>query len=64
MIDISETPIERITPNGIQVAGRQIDLDVIVYATGFDGVTGALDRIDIRGRDGRGTEGRMGLTAL
>jgi cation diffusion facilitator CzcD-associated flavoprotein CzcO len=50
LVDIGESPIERITPNGIQVGGRQIELDVLIYATGFDGVTGALDRIDIRGR--------------
>lgn len=52
LVDISQTPIDRITPEGIQVGGRQIDLDVLVFATGFDGVTGALDRIDIRGRGG------------
>lgn len=52
LVDISEAPIEKITPQGIQVGGRQIDLDVLIYATGFDGVTGALDRIDIRGRGG------------
>lgn len=52
LVDISETPIERITPTGIQVGGRHIELDVLVFATGFDGVTGALDRIDIRGSDG------------
>ncbi|NYT44620.1 NAD(P)/FAD-dependent oxidoreductase [Alcaligenaceae bacterium] len=50
LIDIKETPIERITPEGIQVGCRLIELDVIVYATGFNAVTGSLDRIDIRGR--------------
>ena len=36
----------------LRVAGRDYDLDVIVFATGFDAMTGALLRIDIRGRDG------------
>jgi len=49
LVDVSKTPIEKITPQGIQIDGRFIDLDMLVYATGFDGVTGALDRIDIRG---------------
>lgn len=52
LVDISEAPIERITPKGILVGGREIELDVLIFATGFDGVTGALDRIDIRGKDG------------
>jgi cation diffusion facilitator CzcD-associated flavoprotein CzcO len=52
LIDIRETPILRIKPNGIETAAGEFDLDTIVYATGFDGVTGSLDRIDIRGRGG------------
>ncbi|OLL31085.1 cyclohexanone monooxygenase [Burkholderia sp. SRS-W-2-2016] len=53
LVDIGESPIERITPNGVVVGGREIELDVLIFATGFDGVTGALDRIDIRGKDGQ-----------
>ena len=52
LIDLSETPIERITPTGIQTSGAHHDLDVIVYATGFDAITGSYDRIDICGVDG------------
>lgn len=53
LVDIGESPIERITPNGVVLAsGREIELDVLIFATGFDGVTGALDRIDIRGKGG------------
>ena len=52
LVDLSETPIERITETGIQVAGRHYDLNIIVYATGFDAITGAFDRIDIRGVGG------------
>lgn len=53
LVDIKEAPIECITPDGIQTADGHIDLDVIIYATGFNAVTGALDRIDIRGRQGQ-----------
>lgn len=52
LADLQETPIVRITPKGIQTTGREHELDVIVYATGFDAVTGAYDRIDIRGVGG------------
>ncbi|MGF1598347.1 MAG: flavin-containing monooxygenase [Acidimicrobiales bacterium] len=52
LVDISETPIERITPSGIATTAEQIDVDIIVYATGFDAITGAFDRIDFVGRDG------------
>lgn len=51
LVDLSETPIERITPSGIQTTAVHHDLDVIVYATGFDAITGGYDRIDIRGVD-------------
>lgn len=51
-VDLSAQPITEILPEGIRLDDRVIELDVIVYATGFDGVTGSLDRIDIRGRDG------------
>jgi cation diffusion facilitator CzcD-associated flavoprotein CzcO len=53
LVDISETPIERVTPTGILTTDREFDLDIIVYATGFDAVTGAFDRIDIEGVDGQ-----------
>jgi (2,2,3-trimethyl-5-oxocyclopent-3-enyl)acetyl-CoA 1,5-monooxygenase len=53
LVDIGESPIERITPKGVIVGGREIELDVLIFATGFDGVTGALDRIDIRGKGGQ-----------
>ena len=52
LVDVRESPIERVTPTGIQTQDGHIELDVIIYATGFDAVTGAFDRIDIRGRDG------------
>ena len=49
-----ENPIERLTETGVQTAdGRVHRLDILVLATGFDAGTGALTRIDFRGRDGR-----------
>ncbi len=52
LVDISETPIERITPSGIKTGGQEYELDILIYATGFDAVTGALTRIDITGEGG------------
>jgi len=53
LVDISADPIERITPKGLVTGGRDYELDCIVFATGFDAMTGPLLRVDIRGRDGR-----------
>lgn len=52
LVDIKETPIERITESGIRTSERDYEFDVIVYATGFDAITGAFDRIDIQGVGG------------
>src|SRR5207249_4407329 len=52
LVDINETPIERITPTGIKTSDAEYDFDIIIYATGFDAITGAFDRIDIRGVNG------------
>jgi cyclohexanone monooxygenase len=54
LVDVSSSPIERMTPRGVRVAGREHDLEAIVLATGFDAMTGSLNKIDIRGR-GDGT---------
>jgi cation diffusion facilitator CzcD-associated flavoprotein CzcO len=53
LVDINETPIERITPTGIKTSDAEYEFDLIIYATGFDAITGSFDRIDIRGVDGR-----------
>ena len=53
LVDLNETPIERITPKGIRTTEKEHEFDLIIYATGFDGVTGPYDRIDIRGPSGR-----------
>lgn len=52
LVDITETPIEEITPSGIRTSDAEFDFDLIVYATGFDAITGAYDRIDITGVGG------------
>lgn len=52
LVDLRETPIERITPGGIRTSVEEHELDVIIHATGFDAGTGALTRIDIRGEGG------------
>jgi len=53
LVDAAETPITRITPTGLETSDRSFDVDVIVYATGFDSFTGAFDQIDIRGLGGK-----------
>jgi cation diffusion facilitator CzcD-associated flavoprotein CzcO len=52
LVDVTENPIERITPSGIQTDNGHHDFDMIIYATGFDAMTGTLLQIDIQGRDG------------
>ncbi len=53
LVDITETPIERITAEGIRTSAADYPFDIIIYATGFDAITGSFDRIDIRGLDGQ-----------
>lgn len=50
LVDLRKGPIREVTPTGIRTEQRHYDLDAIIYATGFDAMTGALTRIDIRGR--------------
>jgi cation diffusion facilitator CzcD-associated flavoprotein CzcO len=52
LVDVRAEPIERITPQGIRTRNAEYPLDIIVFATGFDGMTGSLLRMDIRGRNG------------
>lgn len=49
LVDVSKEPIEQITPSGVRVAGVDYDVDCIVYATGFDAMTGSLLKIDAKG---------------
>ncbi|MGY8685621.1 NAD(P)/FAD-dependent oxidoreductase, partial [Bradyrhizobium sp. UFLA05-153] len=61
IVSVKTNAIKRITAEGIQTAdGTVHPLDVIILATGFDAGTGALTRIDIRGRDGRSLKEEWG----
>ena len=51
LVDVSDSPITRITEHGLRVGSTQYEFDRLVLATGFDAMTGALNRIDIIGRD-------------
>nr|WP_028343672.1 NAD(P)/FAD-dependent oxidoreductase [Bradyrhizobium elkanii] len=52
LVDIKETPIERVTPEGIRTTDKDYAFDIIIYATGFDAITGSFDKIDFRGTHG------------
>lgn len=56
LVDVKASPIEEITPYGLRTQDRQFELDMIVLATGFDAMTGALLKIDIRGLGGKRLE--------
>jgi cyclohexanone monooxygenase len=52
LVNLRRTPIEEITPTGIRTTDREFTFDTIVFATGFDAMTGSLVAVDIEGRDG------------
>lgn len=70
LVDVKENPILEITPNGVRTTDGEYDLDVLIYATGFDAVDGNYTKIDIRGRGGvtmrdkwaEGPTGYLGMT--
>ena len=53
LVDVREVPITEITPGGVKVGDVEHELDTLIFATGFDAVTGVLVNMDIRGRNGR-----------
>ena len=53
LVDLNETPIEKITKTGIKTSSESYHFDLIIYATGFDAVTGAFKHIDISGEGGQ-----------
>jgi len=53
LVDVRAEPIERITAQGLRTSARDLPLDIIVFATGFDAMTGPMLRMDIRGKEGR-----------
>ncbi|MDA3038333.1 MAG: NAD(P)/FAD-dependent oxidoreductase [Actinomycetota bacterium] len=70
LVDVSGAGIERFTPNGLVAGGRKYELDAIVFATGFDALTGSVVAIDLAGPDGttmadrwsNGTDTLLGLS--
>jgi len=52
LVDISETPLVRVTETGLRTSARDYEFDIIIYSTGFDAITGAFDQIDISGVGG------------
>ena len=52
LVNLRETPIDSITPRGIKTSTTEFNLDIIVFATGFDAMTGSLLNMDIQGRNG------------
>ena len=52
LVDLRRTPIQEITPKGIRTSEKEFEFDAIVFATGFDAMTGTFMKIDIQGRDG------------
>ena len=51
LVDIRHSPIQEITPRGIRTEDEEFEFDMIVFATGFDAMTGSFHKMDIRGRD-------------
>src|SRR5207249_5725039 len=53
LVDLLQDPIEEITEKGVRTRSGEVELDMLVLATGYDGLTGALIAFDVVGRDGR-----------
>ena len=51
LVDVRDKPIEAITPTGVRAHGEDFEVDALVFATGFDAMTGALTAVDIRGKE-------------
>ncbi|HLX79692.1 MAG TPA: NAD(P)/FAD-dependent oxidoreductase [Burkholderiales bacterium] len=64
LVDVSEHPIDEITPTGLKMNGRDYAFDALVLATGFDAMTGTLTRLDLRGRGGASIRQKWGAGPL
>jgi cyclohexanone monooxygenase len=53
LVDLRDTPIEEVAPTGVRTTAELVELDDLVFATGFDAMTGSILRIDVRNGDGR-----------
>ena len=60
LVDLREEPIEAINASGLKTTAQQYDFDVLIFATGFDAMTGALTAVDIRGRAGQSLKDKWG----
>ena len=58
LVDIRSAPISSVGPDGLRTASKAYELDALVFATGFDAISGALNRIDIRGAGGQPLTGK------
>ncbi|QIX53690.1 NAD(P)/FAD-dependent oxidoreductase [Rhodococcus sp. DMU1] len=58
LVDVNANPVERFTEKGLKTADGELEFDVIIIATGFDAVSGALTHMNVRGRDGQTIENR------
>jgi cation diffusion facilitator CzcD-associated flavoprotein CzcO len=53
LVDITEDPIERVTERGVKTRDQDLEFDILIYATGFDAVTGSFNAVDVRGVGGK-----------
>ena len=53
LVDIKSDPIQEILPHAVRTSAKEIEVDALVLATGFDAMTGSVAKIDIRGRNGQ-----------
>jgi len=60
LVDLRKTPLAEVTPKGIRTSEQEYEVDAIVFATGFDAMTGALTAVDIRGRGGLSLKEKWG----
>ncbi|MDP3077113.1 NAD(P)/FAD-dependent oxidoreductase [Bradyrhizobium sp.] len=58
LVDIKSDPIQQILPHAVRTSAREIEVDALVLATGFDAMTGSVAKIDIRGRNGKTLNGK------
>lgn len=63
LVDIRKAPIREITPSGLNTEAGAYEFDCLIYATGFDAFTGALFKMDIRGRNGQTLQSRWATGA-
>lgn len=70
LVNLRRTPLEKITPHGVKTSDQEREFDVVIYATGFDAITGSLTRLNLTGTEGRtlaekwaeGPKAYLGLT--